>query len=87
MGYDADTFSRFFNEAKRLHPTYSLEQLQEWAIYSATHHWNRLHPTAPAKPSRWEKVTAHASKIPWAKVAIILYRLAILVLLCRLILK
>jgi hypothetical protein len=80
MGYDEATYSRFLDEAKRLHPKYNSTQLKEWAVYSATHYWNRLHPPVKKAPSLF-------SKIPWSTLAIVFYRLAVLGLLCLLTLK
>lgn len=87
MGYDEPTYKRFFNEARRLHPTYTDAQLKEWAVYSATYYWNRLHPEVPPEPGRWKRLSSFVAEIPWSKVAIVLYRLAVLGLLCRLTLK
>lgn len=56
-------------ECARVHPTYTEEQINQWAGFSARHHVNRV---------RKQKVM---TVVPWQSVLLWLYRAGVLILL------
>jgi hypothetical protein len=68
-----ELYGKFMVECARVHPTYTADQIAEWAHFSAKHHVNR---------ARKQKVIA---VMPWADVLLWLWRAGVLILLIEIV--